>query len=79
MAWAAGVLDRLSGGWFIEVSAAAVASGFIRLHRRGDLADSTFALTHPIPLLSIFKALEDAKRQGLAREIRLRGPAGLRT
>ena len=79
IAWAAGLLDWLSGGRFIEISAAAVASGFIGLHIRGDLADSTFALTHPAPLLSIFEALEDARLQGLAWGIRLRRPAGLRT
>jgi dihydroflavonol-4-reductase len=74
--WAAGRLDRLTGGRFIEVSEAAVAGGFLRLHVRGDLADATFGLVHPPPLDSIRDALEDAKRAGLARFVRLREPAG---
>jgi dihydroflavonol-4-reductase len=72
MAHAAGLLDRLTGGRFIEVSRAAVAGAFLRLHIRGDLADATFGLDHPDPLGSIRDALEDAKLAGLARGIRLR-------
>jgi dihydroflavonol-4-reductase len=77
LTWAAGRLDRLMGGRFIEVSGAAVAGGFLRLHVRGDLADSTFGLIHPDPLVSIRDALDDAKRAGLAGGIRLLELAGM--
>jgi dihydroflavonol-4-reductase len=72
MTWTAGQLDKLAGGRIIEISGAAVASGFLRLHVRGDLADATFGLAHPPPIDSIREALEDAQREGLARGIRLR-------
>ena len=71
---AAGWLDKLTGGRWIEVSEAAVAGGFLRLHVRGDLADSTFGLTHPPPVVSVYEALEDARRSGLARRLTLRKP-----
>ena len=45
---------------------------------KGDLADATFSLTHPAPLLSIREALEDASRRGMARGIRLRDPSRVR-
>jgi dihydroflavonol-4-reductase len=77
LSWAAGRLDRLAGGRLIEVSEAAVGGGFLRLHIRGELTDSTLGLVHPPPLDSIREALEDAKRAGLARGIRLRQPAAL--
>ncbi len=76
LTWSAGRLDRIAGGRFIEVSEAAVAGGFLRLHLRGDLADLTFGLVHPPPIDSIRDALEDAKRAGLAGGIRLRPLAG---
>jgi dihydroflavonol-4-reductase len=64
LTWSAERLDRLAGGRFIEVSRAAVAGGFLKLHVRGDLADSTFGLAHPDPLDSIREALEDARVAG---------------
>jgi dihydroflavonol-4-reductase len=77
LAWSAGLIDRLAGGRFIEVSEAAVAGGFLKLYLSGDLADTTFGLAHPDPLQSIRDALEDARVAGLAGGIRLRGRAGL--
>ena len=78
LTWAAGGIDRHRGrSAHRGVSRAAVAGGFLRLHVRGDLADSTFGLVHPHPLYSIRDALEDAKRAGLAGGIRLRESAGL--
>ena len=74
LTFTAGLLDRLTGGRFIEVSRAAVGGGFLRLHVRGDLADSTFGLIHPEPIVSIRDALEDARRAGLGRGVRLREP-----
>jgi len=68
----AGLIDRLSGGRFIEISRAAVAGGFLRLHVRGDRADQAFSLVHPDPIQSVREALEDAKRMGKAGRIRLR-------
>jgi dihydroflavonol-4-reductase len=67
-------VDRLAGGRWIEVSEAAVAGGFLRLHVRGDLADSIFGLAHPPPVVSVYEALEDARRAGLARRLTLRRP-----
>lgn len=77
LTWAADRFDRLVKGRFIEVSRAAVAGGFLRLHVRGDLADSTFGLVHPDPLISIRDALEDAKRAGLAGGMKFRQPTRL--
>ena len=77
LARAAGWIDRIAGGRWIEVSGAAVAGGFLRLHVRGDLADSTFGLVHPPPILSVFDAIEDARLSGLARRITLRRPGEL--
>lgn len=74
---AAGWLDRLGGGARIEVSAAAIAGGFLRLHVRGDRADAAFGLAHPPPIESIRRALEDARRSGLAPRLRLRRPEGM--
>jgi dihydroflavonol-4-reductase len=70
MAWSAAILDRLTGGRLIEVSQAAVAGGFLRLHVRGDRADELFGLKHPPPIVSIRDALEDARRSGLAPWLR---------
>ncbi len=67
MVWCAGWFDRLSGGRWIEISAATVAGGFLQLHVRGDRADQAFGLIHPPPEESIEIALRDAQRVGLAR------------
>ncbi len=75
--WAAGVIDRLSGGRWIEVSKAAVAGGFLRLHVRGDRADAAFGLEHRPPIVSVYEALEDARRSGMAPRLRLRRPEEL--
>lgn len=74
LVWLAGGIDRLSGGRRIEVSRAAIAGGFLRLHVRGDRADAAFGLSHPSPILSIFEALQDARRSGIAPWLRLREP-----
>jgi dihydroflavonol-4-reductase len=70
LAWSAGRLDRLTRGRLIEVSEAAVAGGFLRLHLRGDRADAVFGLNHPPPIVSVYEALEDARRSGLAPWLR---------
>jgi hypothetical protein len=49
-----------------DVSGAAAAGGFLRLHVRGDRADRAFGLVHPPPFRSIFTALDDARRHGRA-------------
>ena len=72
ISWAAGWLDRIAGGRMIEISEAAMAGGFLRLHIRGNLADTTFQLVHPLPIRSIHAALEDARLAGLARGVRVR-------
>ena len=72
LTWAAGRLDRLVAGRWIEVSRAAVAGGFLRLHVRGDLANATFGLVHPPPIVSVYDALEDARTSGLAGRLKLR-------
>jgi dihydroflavonol-4-reductase len=72
--WAAGLIDRLSSGKWIEVSKAAVAGGFLRLHVRGDRADEAFSLVHRRPIDSIYDALEDARSSGLAPRLKLRKP-----
>ncbi len=74
LVWTAGVCDRVSGGRWIEVSGAAIAGGFLKLYIKGDRADRVFGLVHPPPIVSIFAALEDAKRAGLARGMGLRRP-----
>lgn len=72
----AGRFDRLSRGRRIDLSAAAVAGAFLKLHVRGDRADTRFGLVHPDPAHSIFDALADAIRVGLAPGLILRPPAG---
>ena len=74
LAWVARLVDRIAGGRWIEVSGAAVAGGFLRLYLRGDLANLTFGLDHPPPIVSVLEALEDARRNGLAGWLRLRRP-----
>jgi len=59
-------IDRLVGGRWLDVSGAAAAGGFLRLHVRGDRADCAFGLVHPPPIVSIFAALDDARRSGRA-------------
>lgn len=68
------VLDRLRQGRG-DVTAAAAAGGFLRLHVRGDRADAAFGLVHPPPIRSIHAALDDARRSGRAPWLRdLRPP-----
>jgi dihydroflavonol-4-reductase len=66
LAWMAGRVDHLVRGRWPEVSAAAVAGGFLRLHVSGARADAAFDLHHPPPIQSIFDALEDFCRSGRA-------------
>jgi dihydroflavonol-4-reductase len=66
LAWMAGRVDHLVRGRWPEVSAAAVAGGFLRLHVSGARADAAFDLHHPPPIRSIFDALEDFCRSGRA-------------
>ncbi len=75
LVWSAGVVDQISGGRWIEVSRAAVAGGFLKLHIAGNRADQAFELVHPPPIVSIYQALEDARNAGLAGGMRLRRPA----
>jgi dihydroflavonol-4-reductase len=75
----AGMVDRLSGGRWIEVSRAAVAGGFLRLRITGAKADQAFGLVHPPPIVSIYQALEDAGRNGLAPGMSLRKPPEVET
>jgi dihydroflavonol-4-reductase len=75
LAWIAGRIDHLARGRFPEVSAAAVAGGFLRLHVSGAAADAAFGLQHPHPLESIFDALADFRRRGRAPWLALRRPA----
>ena len=70
----AGALDRWMQGLVPDLSAAAVAGGFLRLHVSGARADAAFGLTHPTPVQSIHEALEDHKRSGRAPWLRLRTP-----
>ncbi|WP_315851999.1 NAD-dependent epimerase/dehydratase family protein [Tautonia rosea] len=53
-------------------SPALVAGAFLRLHVRGDLADATFGLAHPDPIVTIRSALADAYHSGRAPWLRLR-------
>jgi dihydroflavonol-4-reductase len=79
LAWMAGGIDRWSQGRWPEVSAAAVAGGFLRLHVQGRRADLAFGLHHPPPIQSIFEALDDARRSGRAPWLRLRPRETLRS
>ena len=69
-------LSRWIGRWPYtagsDLSTATIAGGFLRLHVRGDRADSTFDLAHPPPIVSIHDALDDARRSGRAPWLRLR-------
>ena len=70
---AARAIDRRNGGTG-DVSAAAIAGAFLRLHVRGDRADRCFGLVHPPPIRSIFDALDDSRRSGRSPWLRLRDP-----
>jgi dihydroflavonol-4-reductase len=70
-----GWIDRAARGRFRSVSAAAVAGGYLRLHVTGARADAEFELHHPPPIHSIYEALADCQRSGLARGLRLTEPA----
>jgi dihydroflavonol-4-reductase len=70
----AGGIDCLVRGRFPEVSAAAVAGGFLRLHVSGAAADAAFDLQHPPPIDSIFDALADFRQRGRAPWLALRRP-----
>jgi dihydroflavonol-4-reductase len=74
LAWAASRIDHLVRGRWPEVSAAAVAGGFLRLHVSGAAADAAFDLQHPDPLDSIVDALADFRRSGRAPWLALRQP-----
>jgi dihydroflavonol-4-reductase len=50
-----------------------VAGGFLRLHVKGARADAAFGLVHPPPIRSIAEALDDHRRSGRARWLRLAG------
>ena len=72
----AGAFDRLAGGRFLEISRAAVAGGFLKLHVSGSLADTTFNLVHPDPLHSVGEALRDFwSAQSTGKETKNRGSA----
>ncbi len=66
------LVDRLSGGRWIEVSGAAIAGGFLRLHVSGKRADEAFGLVHPPPIVSVYRALEDARKVGFASGMGIR-------
>jgi dihydroflavonol-4-reductase len=70
----AGIIDRIMAGRRIDVSSAAVAGGFVPLHVSGRRADSTFGLNHPPAIVSIYDALEAARRSGLGPELSLIEP-----
>jgi dihydroflavonol-4-reductase len=57
-----------------DICAAAVGGGFLRLHVNGGRADRAFGLVHPPPIVSLFHALDDARRSGRAPGLRLRAP-----
>jgi dihydroflavonol-4-reductase len=57
-----------------DICAAAVGGGFLRLHVNGSRADRAFGLIHPPPIVSLFHALDDARRSGRAPGLRLREP-----
>lgn len=74
LARAAGWLAWATRGRLSNVSSAAVAGGFLRLHVSGARADAAFGLVHPHPIDSIFAALDDHKRSGRAPWLKLREP-----
>lgn len=60
------VADRILGDLVGELSAAAVAGGFLRLHASGSHADTALGLAHPPVSRSIFDALDDHRTSGRA-------------
>jgi dihydroflavonol-4-reductase len=74
LAAAAEALGRLGRGRLADVSAAAVAGGFLRLHVSGARADAAFGLRHPPPEQSIYEALDDFRRSGRAPWLRVLRP-----
>jgi dihydroflavonol-4-reductase len=64
-------IDRRKGGGS-DVSAAAVAGGFLRLHVCGDRANLAFGLVHPPPISSLYRTLDDSLRSGRTPWLRLR-------
>jgi dihydroflavonol-4-reductase len=70
---AASLAERLGLGRSGDLSPAAVAGGFLRLHVTGARADAAFGLDHPPPIVSVFEALDDHRRLGRAPWLRI-GP-----
>lgn len=66
LSWIASSIDRVTRGRVADVSATAVAGGFLRLSVSGAKADAAFQLEHPEPLDSIVDALDDHRRSGRA-------------
>jgi len=66
------IVERRRGGG--DICGAAVGGGFLRLHVDGRRADGSFHLVHPPPILSLFHALDNARRSGRAPWLRLREP-----
>ncbi len=67
--WLCPISERLGhrlGDRVENLSGAAVAGGFLRLHVSGALADAEFQLRHPPAIRSIFEALNDHQRSGRA-------------
>jgi dihydroflavonol-4-reductase len=58
-----------------DFSSAAVEGGFLRLIVSGARANSLFNLDHPPPVRSIYEALSDHRRSGLAPWLDLREPS----
>ncbi len=74
LGWTSGLVDRLGLSPSGDVSAAAVAGGFLRLHASGARANALLGLSHPPPIRSIFEALDDHRRSGRAAWLDLRRP-----
>jgi dihydroflavonol-4-reductase len=74
---AAAAMAAASRGRLRDVSAAAVAGGFLRLYVSGARADAAFGLRHTPPLLSVFEALDDHRRAGRAPWLTTRRPPEL--
>jgi dihydroflavonol-4-reductase len=66
------MVERRRGGG--DICAAAVGGGFLRLHVDGNRADRAFGLIHPPAIVTLFRALDDARRSGRAPRLRLREP-----
>jgi dihydroflavonol-4-reductase len=70
----ASLLGRWGGGRASNISVAAIAGAFLRLHVSGECADTLFELRHPDPVRSVFDAMEDHRRSGRAPWLKLREP-----